>query len=1602
MPGDFVTVKNLKNGIAFEKLNVLVNSLINVRNENVIKYPVNIKLSLEKVKNALDELLGGKNSIADVILSENLFSQILSQEAKSSLNCAKKIQSLVKNELLKKPIIIVTSLNESILVLIILPKEFQDFYSSHNGPVIYSIDPWTGTRNLLDLTQNKLLQGYLLNGSKGNGIGEIFKPNIEILENVSSVDKCKNLEDSGWLVIYYCLMVIRDGNDKFLNEKLNWSSIDIDAIKTILVAHVEIFSKIEKEKVVHFKPKYDLHKLTQVEEDLLSLYHERKQEIQRKIDNLNELCIEEQLKKLIDDEIALKKSCEIMSNEISEIEKVIKDGESLLSLNKNDKTIEERFQKFITGEERRILEMKIDKKSEKSKESILMHNENERTKIYKNQLEQLENDLKIEDDKIVQNKAKIEEIFQKISLKQSEIKQIESNIEKNKNNLAQLETNGKNYEQEETLLKNIQSELNQINVDHKFDLLINRLLKSDIECDKNQIKSIENNLKKCNDNIQNLTSSLNDYGIKLEKNNERISDLRVLIDNRNSKISGLNSDVSKANSTINSMVTEKNEKTGFFSSWWHSNRLKELENLIDEWERKRNGYNSSINENNKEINSFKTEIDSLENSNNKLRSDKVRDENSLNTEKNQRQGFINTLKSTKDELVKKYIEKIQTVSKQKLDNNISIQTNKKNDGDFKESITRIEKEILRLNKEHENVELSLGINHSTRMNILQEINKIKANLQNTEFMKQNKEPVKVQPKDVLLQNKLIDSQIITDQQYEQLLDDPSVCMKIDNQYQKFKLLYRASRDGFDSKKFHELCDGKSNTLVFIKTINSRIFGGFTGASWSTTDGFKDDPYAFIFSLANSQNKQTIIKCSDSANAIYCDKNNGPCFGDGDIKITNMSNINEKSESVLGYTYGEELFEYRSQESMTFLAGSQNFQVQDIEVFCKDFYQLTQSELNSFAQMAKKDYQTILQSYETFHTLAVNGKISLPSFINFLVNMIHVFKNKEELKNMKSLFTFIFHHFDEDHSGELEFNEFIKCFCIFDNKNKQDMPSLFLEICFDYADKDKSQTLDIDELNDLFNQFPLMFKKNQQIKSFMRKLERKKVKVLTKEEFLSVLEENKKLSLSFDESDLLDKSLIDSVIIENNHQFNDLVSLCKMENQKFKLIYRASRDGFKSEDFHQKCDNHANTLTIIKTVNSAVFGGYSSAAWSSDEEFRLGKVSFLFSLLNNRNEKKLIECENHENAIKCSKEYGPCFGQNDLLITSSSNLNEKSCSVLGKSYGSSMFEAESKDVVNFLADSEFFQVEEIEVFVKVYPSLNKNEISYIEKEYGIPNEEILNFYHYFHAIAINGEMDIDKFLSLISEEFDCKLDNEICLFMKNIMLYFDEDKTGKLSFNDFLKCLTVLDFESDKFFKFLFDFADKDKNQKLDENEIKEIFTNMPKIILDGNGLEIALRKLAKKNNKNKFLDKDEFLKIVHKIKYNCNKKNEEMFYNIENSQYEENDNSKSTNGNYGESSSDSDQSTDDDAVTEDDEDTDDDKWTYDDAVTEDDEDTDDDKWTYDESTGDNIDDDDDGTSNGEDGTNDEGTDDSQRTDVSKNTNDNEDYEAESSYNDESN
>jgi hypothetical protein len=102
-------------------------------------------------------------------------------------------------------------------------------------------------------------------------------------------------------------------------------------------------------------------------------------------------------------------------------------------------------------------------------------------------------------------------------------------------------------------------------------------------------------------------------------------------------------------------------------------------------------------------------------------------------------------------------------------------------------------------------------------------------------------------------------------------------------------------------------------------------------------------------------------------------------------------------------------------------------------------------------------------------------------------------------------------------------------------------------------------------------------------------------------------------------------------------------------------------GFAANDFHSKCDGHANTLTILKASESSfIFGGFTTIAWNSSIQRKSDPNAFLFSLINKDNKplKIRIDPNKHIDAIVGNPSYGPIFGWggNDIQIVSNSNTN----------------------------------------------------------------------------------------------------------------------------------------------------------------------------------------------------------------------------------------------------------------------------------------------------------------------------------------------------------
>ena len=150
---------------------------------------------------------------------------------------------------------------------------------------------------------------------------------------------------------------------------------------------------------------------------------------------------------------------------------------------------------------------------------------------------------------------------------------------------------------------------------------------------------------------------------------------------------------------------------------------------------------------------------------------------------------------------------------------------------------------------------------------------------------------------------------------------------------KFEQIYKATRDGFDSGKFHDICDGKGPMISLIKAETGRVFGGYTFKPWKSAGAWQDDDKAFIYSVTDKTKHTQFQKHNE---AVYFERTFHLWYG-YDILLYNNCDANSSSYSILGSTYkGPEGCEYGNEISKNYLAGKSAFKVTEIECFLVKF------------------------------------------------------------------------------------------------------------------------------------------------------------------------------------------------------------------------------------------------------------------------------------------------------------------------------------------------------------------------------------------------------------------------------------------------------------------------------------------------------------------------------------------------------------------------------------------------------------------------------------------------------------------------------------------
>jgi hypothetical protein len=149
-----------------------------------------------------------------------------------------------------------------------------------------------------------------------------------------------------------------------------------------------------------------------------------------------------------------------------------------------------------------------------------------------------------------------------------------------------------------------------------------------------------------------------------------------------------------------------------------------------------------------------------------------------------------------------------------------------------------------------------------------------------------------------------------------------------------KLLYRVSHLGPSAELFHQLCDNKGPTLMFIKTSTGHIFGSFNSLYFKSISKYELSYDNFLFSISDGRLRRPmrckIIKQLAEYALKQATNEYSPGFGisnDADLFIA-FKKLNN-SYSHLGKVYKCP----KGYNPKTFLAGKENqWDILDIEIY----------------------------------------------------------------------------------------------------------------------------------------------------------------------------------------------------------------------------------------------------------------------------------------------------------------------------------------------------------------------------------------------------------------------------------------------------------------------------------------------------------------------------------------------------------------------------------------------------------------------------------------------------------------------------------------------
>ena len=175
--------------------------------------------------------------------------------------------------------------------------------------------------------------------------------------------------------------------------------------------------------------------------------------------------------------------------------------------------------------------------------------------------------------------------------------------------------------------------------------------------------------------------------------------------------------------------------------------------------------------------------------------------------------------------------------------------------------------------------------------------------------------------------------------------------------------------------------------------------------------------------------------------------------------------------------------------------------------------------------------------------------------------------------------------------------------------------------------------------------------------------------------------------------------VDSIILKESKK--DLTFLKKIFEwtgyNKMELLYRSSRDGTKSQNFHEKCDNQGPTICLYKNEKGYIFGGYASISWTNNGNgYKRAPDCFIFTLTNiHETEPTKFKFKGTSDSVYHNYDHGAHFGGDIKIFNDFSNQDSRS--QFPDDYEDTLNKGKSIFTGDLNNNNYEFKVKEIEVF-----------------------------------------------------------------------------------------------------------------------------------------------------------------------------------------------------------------------------------------------------------------------------------------------------------------